>query len=217
MEVGRPVSAILYGISRGPLMLYSGQEVGEPAEGAEGFGADDARTTLFDYWSMPEFVKWVNDHQYDGGKLSDRQKSLRAFYAGLLKLTAEPAFRNGSFFGLNAANRENPQFGRVGRETAGGHWLYAFLRRDPNSGQKFLVVVNLNKSAELKHTQVRFPREALAFLGIDSENDGVKFRERLSNGPVLAAELKDLRSRGLEIPSIPALTPYFFEILPAKQ
>ena len=61
-------------------MLYNGQEVGEPAAGAEGFGGDDARTTIFDYWSMPELVKWVNGHRYDGDKLSDEQKALREFY-----------------------------------------------------------------------------------------------------------------------------------------
>ncbi|HEX8490025.1 MAG TPA: alpha-amylase family glycosyl hydrolase, partial [Chthoniobacterales bacterium] len=56
MDVGQPVSAILYGLSRGVVMLYNGQEVGEPAAGAEGFGGDDARTSIFDYWSMPELV-----------------------------------------------------------------------------------------------------------------------------------------------------------------
>ena len=33
MNVGRPVSALLFGLSRGPVMLYHGQEVGEPGEG----------------------------------------------------------------------------------------------------------------------------------------------------------------------------------------
>lgn len=80
MHVGRPVAAILYGLSRGPLMLYNGQEVGEAAAGAEGLGGDDSRTTIFDYWSMPAMVGWVNGHQYDGAKLSHEQKGLRAFY-----------------------------------------------------------------------------------------------------------------------------------------
>src|SRR5205085_12307011 len=31
-KIGIPVCAILYGISRGPVMLYNGQEVGEPAD-----------------------------------------------------------------------------------------------------------------------------------------------------------------------------------------
>ena len=74
LRAGAPVAAILYGLSRGAVMLYNGQEVGEPAEGVEGFGGDDARTSIFDYWSMPEFTKWVNGHRYDGGGLSREQK-----------------------------------------------------------------------------------------------------------------------------------------------
>ncbi|MBA2585879.1 MAG: hypothetical protein H0U99_05285, partial [Chthoniobacterales bacterium] len=75
MKVGRPVAAILYGISRGPVLLYNGQEVGEPGAGREGFGGDDARTSIFGYWSMPELVKWNNDHTYDGAGLSGEQRS----------------------------------------------------------------------------------------------------------------------------------------------
>ena len=52
MGVGRPVAASLYGLSRGPIMVYHGQKVGEPATGAEGFGGDDQRTSIFDYWSI---------------------------------------------------------------------------------------------------------------------------------------------------------------------
>src|SRR4029077_12736371 len=95
MRVGISVSAILYGLSRGPVMIYNGQEVGEPAEGVEGFGSSDARTSIFDYWSMPELVKWVNDHKYDGGRLTSDQKELRSFYSRLINLTGEPAFRDG--------------------------------------------------------------------------------------------------------------------------
>jgi hypothetical protein len=132
--VGMPVAAILYGLGRGPVLLYSGQEVGEPALGAEGFGGDDARTTIFDYWSMPELVKWVNGHRYDGGGLSEAQRQLRAFYTRLLGVIGEPAFRHGEFFPLNPANRDNPRFGRLPGEAASGHWLYAFLRHDRVSG-----------------------------------------------------------------------------------
>ena len=125
MEVGRPVCAILYGMSRGAIMLYNGQEVGEPAAGAEGFGGDDARTSIFDYWSMPELAKWVNGHRYDGGRLSPEQKALRAFYGRLINLIGEPAFRDGEFFPLNPANHDNPKFGRLPGEQASGHWFYA--------------------------------------------------------------------------------------------
>ncbi len=76
--VGRPVTAILFGLGRGPLLRYNGQEVGEPALGAEGSGGDDARTSVFDYWSMPELAGWVNGHRYDGGQLTSEQRELRA-------------------------------------------------------------------------------------------------------------------------------------------
>ncbi len=85
-NVGRPASAVLYGLHRGPILFYNGQEVGEPAIGASGFSGDDGRTTIFDYWSMPELQKWVNNHRYDGEALSDEQRELRAYYARLLAL-----------------------------------------------------------------------------------------------------------------------------------
>src|SRR4029077_7381891 len=140
MKVGMPVSAILYGLSRGPIMLYNGQEEGEPAAGAEGFGGDDSRTSIFDYWSMPALVSWLNGYRYDGEKLSLEQKSLREFYARLIRPTNEPAFRDGVFIPLNPENRENPAFGRLGDEPTSGHWCYAFFRFDHTSRQTFLVV-----------------------------------------------------------------------------
>ncbi|MFM8885210.1 MAG: alpha-amylase family glycosyl hydrolase, partial [Chthoniobacterales bacterium] len=111
MAVGKPVSALLFALSRGPVLLYSGQEVGEPALGSEGFGKDDARTTIYDYWSMPEFAKWVNGGAYDGGKLTPEQNALREYYRRLLHLADLPAFRDGDFYPLNPDNLENPGYG----------------------------------------------------------------------------------------------------------
>ncbi len=128
--------------------------MGEPALGVEGFGGDDARTSIFDYWSMPEFTKWVNKGKFDGGLLSDEQKRLRDWYAALLAVMREPAFTRGDFYGLNHANNDNPGFGRVGGETASGHWLYAFLRRDPGTGQVFLVIANFHPGETLRQ-QIR--------------------------------------------------------------
>jgi uracil-DNA glycosylase family 4 len=78
---------------------------------------------------MPEFVKWVNRHRYDGGGLSPDQKALREFYSRLINLIGEPAFRDGKFFPLNPANHGNPHFGRLPGESASGHWLYEALHR----------------------------------------------------------------------------------------
>jgi len=206
MEVGRPVTALLFGLSRGPVMLYSGQEVGEPADGAEGFGGDDARTSIFDYWSMPEFVKWVNGKKFDGGRLSPAQASLREFYSKLLHLVGEPAFRNGGFFPLNPSNIENPSYGRVPGEQASGHWLYSFLRRDPVTDQKFLAVINLHRDRQFDDVRIAIPPAARDFLNLKTSS-----KIKLSGKLGTSAEIESPAS-ALSVGSIPPLTACFFEI-----
>ena len=214
-DVGRPVSAILYGMSRGAIMLYNGQEVGEPAAGAEGFGGDDARTSIFDYWSMPEMVKWVNRHRYDGDGLSAQQKALRAFYGRLVNLVGEPAFRDGEFFSLNPANRDNPGFGRLPDEQASGHWLYAFLRYDFSTEQRFLVVANLHPSTPLLDVRLLLPPTALQFLDLTDRlaNKSLTLVDRLAteNAIRIDASVADACNPGLPIPAIPPLTSFYFE------
>ncbi|MFZ4682919.1 MAG: alpha-amylase family glycosyl hydrolase, partial [Terrimicrobiaceae bacterium] len=211
MDVGRPVSALLFGLSRGPAMLYSGQEVGEPATGAEGFGGDDARTSIFDYWSMPEFTKWVNGGKFDGVCLSPAQKDLRDFYSRLTNLLNEPAFRSGRFFPLNPSNLENPRYGRLHGEQASGHWLYSFLRRDPATGQKFLVVINLHPSRQFDDVRVALPAEALDFLGL-KETSKIKLTEKLGTSTTIETSAAAGRDGGWPVGSLTPLTPCFFEI-----
>lgn len=219
MEVGRPVSALLFGLSRGPVMLYHGQEVGEPAHGAEGFGRDDARTSIYDYWSMPEFVKWVNDGGFDGGRLSAEQKQLRDYYRRLLAAVDQPAFRDGDFYPLNPDNIENPAYGRVG-EGASGHWLYSYLRHDPVSGQRMLVVVNLHPTETMRGVRVRFPRSAMRFLGWDtiagSKTVPVVARDCLGEVPGPLAELvsapAEMEKPGLLIDGLQPLTAAYYEL-----
>jgi glycosidase len=213
MAVGRAVSAVLYGLSRGPVLLYSGQEVGEPARGAEGFGGDDARTTIFDYWSMPELAKWVNGHRYDGARLSEEQRDLRAFYARLVALVGEPAFSAGSFFSLNAVNVGNAHFGRLPGETASGHWLYAFLRYDAASGQRFLIVANLHRSVTQRDVRVRLPQAAIAFLQLDPQHPP-QLVEHLCSPPALSPTTSTDADGSMlvHLAEIPPLTPCYFEM-----
>ena len=211
MQVGRPVSAILYGLSRGPVLLYSGQEVGEPAQGAEGFGGDDARTTIFDYWSMPELVKWVNGNRYDGGRLSPEQKDLRSYYGRLLVLVNEPAFRLGEFFALNSLNVQNTQFGRLRGEPASGHWLYAFLRFDASSGQRFLVVVNLHPRETMRSVGIWLPKAALDFLHVGN-GSAWRLADRLAEPPTAPIVLAIGDGNGVlvQIPQCTPLTACYF-------
>jgi glycosidase len=92
-------------IDQGPVMIYFGQEVGEQGAGSEGFGGEDGRTTLFDYWGVPEHQKWVNGGNYDGGKLSDEQKSLRQFYGDILTFAStNKAIIKGAYYDLSHFN-----------------------------------------------------------------------------------------------------------------
>lgn len=211
MKVGRPVCAVLFGLGRGPLMVYQGQEVGEPAEGVKGFCGDNARSSIFDYGSLPEFVKWVNGGRYDGGRLSDEQTALRAWYGKLLKVIQQPAFVAGGFYGLNYANRDNPQFGRVGGESVSGHWLFAFLRHDATSGQAFLVVANFHGSDTLRQVRVRIPPDAIDRLCRDPGPAWV-FSDRLDSdwtGRVAGAELG---TEGLALPDLGPCSAMMMEI-----
>jgi glycosidase len=179
--VGRPVSGVLFTLGRGPVMLYNGQEVGEPAIGAEGFCGDNARTSIFDYGSMPEFTKWVNGGHCDGGRLSDEQRSLREWYGKWIRATQSPAFTAGEFYGLNHANQENLDFGRVGDEGVSGHWFYAFLRHDPESGESALVAANFHGSETLENLRIHIPRHAWEFMG-RTEAGPWKFSDKLGSG-----------------------------------
>ncbi len=211
MEVGRPVSAVLFAMGRGPLMVYHGQEVGEPAVGAEGFCGDNARTSIFDYTCMPEFVKWVNGGKYDGGRLSPAQRELRAWYASLIRATCGPAFTRGEFYGLNHANKENPAFGRVDGESVSGHWLYAFLRHDDATGESALVVANFHPDRTLENATVRIPEHAIEFTA-RADRETWRFTDRLATSWSGTAPATDLSQTGLPLPSLPPLSAIILEI-----
>jgi len=100
-----PAMAVSALIDKGPVMIYFGQEVGEPGGANEGFSGDDGRTTLFDYWGVTEHQKWVNNKLYDGGQLSPEQKALRQFYGDLLRFcSSNTAIMHGDYFDLTEAN-----------------------------------------------------------------------------------------------------------------
>ncbi len=211
MKVGRPVSAVLFAMGKGPVMLYNGQEVGEPAIGSEGFGGDDGRSSIFDYGSMPEFNKWTNRGKFDGGRLSPEQKELRAWYAELLGELKNPAFTKGEFYGLNHANNSNPAFGRIHGETASGHWLYAFLRRDPESKQAYLVVANFHGSESLKGVRLKIPDDARKWLMRESQDDWV-FDSRFHSDWTGLIKAPELSSEGLLLPELAPCSAWLIEI-----
>ncbi|MBS1503087.1 MAG: alpha-amylase [Bacteroidetes bacterium] len=172
-----PGMVITAAMNTGPVMVYFGQEVGEPGAGAEGFSNDDARTTIFDYWGVPEHQKWMNNGAFDGGQLSDSQKRLRSFYTKLLNLCrSEEALRTGRFWELMLANERQDGF---------DDHLYLFLRFTEK--QRILVAANFKR--EERTIQVKLPDDLLSLLQLNGEKEltdllsGTRFRtDNIANG-----------------------------------
>ncbi|WP_234461981.1 alpha-amylase family glycosyl hydrolase [Pedobacter segetis] len=127
-----PAMVVTATLGKSPVMVYFGQEVGEPAKGIEGFGKDDNRTTIFDYWGVPNHQKWMNNGLFDGGQLDENQKDLREFYKNLLKISSQnEAISNGDFY-------EVPQ------QEINNNRVYAYFRY--TNDQRLLIISNFNRT-----------------------------------------------------------------------
>lgn len=215
MKIGKPVSAILFAMGRGPVLLYHGQEVGEPALETWGYGGHGGRTSIFDYGSMPEFAKWFNCGACDGVRLSPEQRELRAWYGRLIRVTQMDAFTKGNFYGLNHDNKANLHFGRLGHETVSGHWLYSFLRCDLVAAEVCLVVVNLHPQLKMMDVKVKIPASARIFTGYTGEECWT-FQEILEDDWSANILPKRLETDGLALPEMPACTARFLKITVSK-
>jgi hypothetical protein len=152
---GMMVAATLH---RGGVMVYMGQEVGEPAAGAQGFSGNDGRTSIFDYCAVPELQKWANGGHFDGKGLSKEQRILRNHYVYLLNLCLESeAIRQGDFYDLQYLNYENPHYP--------ASKVYAYFRH--TASEKLLMVANFDHSSPYD-LRVRVSDHALATVGIDA-------------------------------------------------
>lgn len=150
-----PAMLVVAAMNKGPVMIYNGQEVGENAEGASGFSGDDGKTTLFDYYIMPEHQKWMNGGKFDGGLLSKEQQRLRQFYQKILHMSLkQDAFVRGEFYDLMWAN---PYDSLPVREK-----LYIWLRHSPS--QKLLCVANFDRKNGYK-VKIRISDHALLEMG----------------------------------------------------
>jgi glycosidase len=162
-------------LNTGPIMVYSGQEVGEPAIGSQGFSVD-SRTSIFDYCGVPEYQKWLNNGNFDGGQLSDDQKNLRNFYSKLLNTTLNSeALRDGEFYELMLANEYQPGFNQG---------LYFYLRYTNN--QRILVVTNFNR--ERCQFTVLFPADLIGKLNL---NGSLQFKDLLSDANYNTKSISD--------------------------
>ncbi len=151
-----PAMVVAATMNNNPVMIYAGQELGEPATDQEGFSGRDGRTSIFDYWSVGSLRTWYNQGNPDEKNLTVDQKRLRQFYIKLLRLcNNEACIRVGRFYDLMYANDQNPQFDP--------HHQYAYLRC--NNHEFVLVVVNFSDKATT--VCVNIPEEAFDYMGVN--------------------------------------------------
>lgn len=151
-----PLLVAIATINTGAVMIYGGQEVGEPAAEAEGYSGLDGRTTIFDYWSIEKLRRLLDNGKADGSKLTHEEAELRRLYARVLGMVnASPALREGSFFDLMYVNYDTHRFDP--------HRQYAFLR---HAGDETLLVV-LNFDKQDVDISVNIPQHAFDVLGIE--------------------------------------------------
>lgn len=147
---GMPAMVVSATMTTAPIMIYFGQEVGEPAAEDAGFG-DPTRTSIFDYIGVPSHQRWVNDKKFDGGQLSEDEKSLRDFYKRLLNFTVASEALGGSYEDIHFYNKE--------RTENYDHRVLSYVRW---SGTERLVIVSNFDADRSRGFQLKIPPEILA-------------------------------------------------------
>lgn len=146
-----PAMIVAATLGRNPLLIYSGQELGEKGMDYEGYSGIDGRTTIFDYWGVKSIQAWANQGKFDGKDLSKEQKELRKFYQKLLTAARdEQAISKGLMYDLEYAQSEH--FNK--------HEQFAFLRKE---GEDILLIVT---NFDDKHVDidVNIPADAFQYL-----------------------------------------------------
>jgi glycosidase len=153
-----PAVSVCASISKGPFMIYFGQEMGEPALGVQGFSGDDGRTSIFDYCAVPEFQKWFNRGRCDGAQMSNEQRQLYDSYKSLIAVCrSSEAIREGGFYDLQYLNRHYLSEGFDER------FIYAFIRH--TTDEQVLIVVNFSRDREFD-TRIKISDEVIRHTGI---------------------------------------------------
>ena len=185
----KPAMLVAAALSRGPILLYNGQEVGERAIENVGFAGNRNRTSIFDYASMPEHLKWINNKKYDGGKLTEDQSAYRNYYSTLLNFCLNSdAITNGKFYDLQYINRFNQSEGFDER------YVYAFLRY--TEIEQLLIICNFSVDISFD-VYVKIPSEALELMTIENKNEFI-FEELLEKEIKLTVNnifLSDVKSK----------------------
>lgn len=156
----QPAMIVAATLTQAPVMIYSGQELGEMGMDCEGFSGVDGRTSIFDYWGMKSIQAWSNKGKYDGKLLTDDQKELREFYKKLLNISiSKKSITDGLMYDLEFANYDNPKFN--------SHEQFAYFRKFEDE----LLLIVLNFDDKHLDTRVNFPFEAFQYLSLEENQN----------------------------------------------
>lgn len=152
----QPAMVVLATLSNAPILIYSGQELGEQGMDMEGFSGVDGKTTIFDYWSVASLQAWANNGKFDGAGLSEEQIKLQDFYRRLIHIaTTEKAVMEGKMYDLVYANFGNHFFNTQEQ--------FAFFRK--HKEELLLCVVNFHdKPTDL---MINIPAEAFQYMDME--------------------------------------------------
>ena len=156
-EKGKPAMVVSATSTTAPTMIYFGQEVGEDGSENAGFGSP-TRTSIFDYVGVPAHQRWINNKQFDGGQLTDKEKDLRDFYKRLLNFTLNSRALMGDYQDIHLYNRE---------QTEGySDKILSFVRW--NDDEKLIVISNFDNEKGYE-VELKIPRSVLENWKLDDE------------------------------------------------
>ncbi|MGL4410755.1 MAG: alpha-amylase family protein [Bacteroidales bacterium] len=156
-----PAMVVTALMNSNPVMLYFGQELGEPAIESEGFSGHDGRTSIFDYWSIDSIERWYNHGACNLKRLKRNERDLRETYSKLLNIARfERSVVDGLFFDLMYVNPRGEFFDP--------NCNYAFMRYC--EGELILVVVSFHP--EELECRINIPQHAFDYFQIESPIKG---------------------------------------------
>lgn len=200
-----PAMTLSATLHTGPLMIYFGQELGVNPNESEGFQGEDGRTTIFDYWSIPEIQEFANGGKFDGELLATEQKRLRAFYENLNNfVTKNEAVYAGNFYDLQYVNIDGQS------QDYDKTRVYSYLRYTDE--QKLLFIYNFDREKSC-HTNVRIPQDAWTDT-LKLKSTGSYILKQVFPLLILTPNIKPLEitSTGIAL-TLPPVSVYVYEIV----
>lgn len=152
---GMPAMVVSATSTTSPTMIYFGQEVGEPGAENAGFG-QPSRTSIFDYIGVPSHQRWVNDKNYDGGRLYDEEKRLRDFYKRLLNFTVSSEALMGNYQDIHYFNKDHTE--------GYDHKVLSYVRW--SDSEKLIVTSNFHDS-DSRVFELKVPQEIMKAWSLD--------------------------------------------------